>query len=170
MPCLASLLARLPLPYRSVHGSRTLPAHHANTPRSNVAHRRHDVGHLRAPSILGGRSLHPMQIGCNVVKCLYFYRQLPPPSLLGSTKNTLNVAHSDASSSFAIHSALRTPHFSKPGECGGLRDQACRRPSLFPSDDMNISNVIKCNHFPARWPTFTLNTTRRAPDRVTALL
>jgi hypothetical protein len=55
---------------------------------------------------------------------------------------------------------------SNVGECRGLSDNSCRSPTSgggHPSEKR--FNVIKCNHSPARRPTFTLKMARHEPLR-----
>jgi hypothetical protein len=87
---LATLLVPFPLSYRSLYGSRTLPAHHARTRRSNVAHRRRDMGHLRAPKCGSLRRssslavLHPSSLILHPFQC---------GEMWGSTRPTLSPSH-----------------------------------------------------------------------------
>ncbi len=109
-----------------------------------------------------------MQIQCNVVKCLSFHDAPPASTLSRPAENALTVTkcgsrdvgkYSDAyrklPGTAPSRAQVDTRNSSNVGECG-----------VFSSPPQkNIFNVIKCNHFQAQPPAFTLNSAQNEPPR-----
>ena len=87
--------------------------------------------------------LHPCRFGGDVVKCLYS-REVPLHLSCGSPGKTIQMW-----GNVGVRRSLSSlPAFTIP---------------LFGHQKENRRHVIKCNHFRARWPGFTLNIARHSP-------